>query len=263
MAGPRLRSLDSRRPGLRRRRHGVRGPGLRRGQRGSHRPRGPPEQGDDLLPLQEQGRALPRDPARHVRRRPRPRCSRSRRPRSRPQDKIRALRRGDRGGGRGAAALSADLAARDRRRRRARRRGDAGLRPRRARRARPDHRRRAPRRPSSVAIHPLMVQGGIIAPIMFFLATARLRQKMARAGADPSAAISRDTVVRTSSASRWRSSKGRSHESHVVPGVLVLCLARPRRATASRPRAEGPRHPATSRRPKSASPPKSAGGCSR
>jgi len=46
-----------------------------------------------------------------------------------------------------------------------------------------------------VAIHPLMVQGGIIAPIMFFLATARLRKKMERAGAVPSAAIPRDAVV--------------------------------------------------------------------
>ena len=46
-----------------------------------------------------------------------------------------------------------------------------------------------------VAIHPLVVQGGIIAPIMFFLATARLRQKIARAGAGSKAAIPRDTVV--------------------------------------------------------------------
>jgi TetR/AcrR family transcriptional regulator len=46
-----------------------------------------------------------------------------------------------------------------------------------------------------VPMNPLMLQGGIIAPIMFFLATARLRQKMARAGAVPSAAISRDAVV--------------------------------------------------------------------
>jgi TetR/AcrR family transcriptional regulator len=46
-----------------------------------------------------------------------------------------------------------------------------------------------------VAVHPLVVQGGIIAPIMFFLATARLRQKIARAGAGSKAAIPRDTVV--------------------------------------------------------------------
>jgi len=46
-----------------------------------------------------------------------------------------------------------------------------------------------------VAMNPLVVQGGIIAPIMFFLATARLRQKMARAGAVATAAIPRDLVV--------------------------------------------------------------------
>jgi TetR/AcrR family transcriptional regulator len=46
-----------------------------------------------------------------------------------------------------------------------------------------------------VPIHPLVVQGGIIAPLMFFLATARLRQKMARAGAVSNAAIPRDAVV--------------------------------------------------------------------
>lgn len=43
--------------------------------------------------------------------------------------------------------------------------------------------------------HPFLVQGGIIAPLMFFLATAPLRQKIARAGVDGIAAISRDMVV--------------------------------------------------------------------
>src|SRR6188768_3850343 len=43
--------------------------------------------------------------------------------------------------------------------------------------------------------HPLLVQGGIIAPLMFFLATAPLRQKMARSGAGPLPPISRDMVV--------------------------------------------------------------------
>jgi TetR/AcrR family transcriptional regulator len=43
--------------------------------------------------------------------------------------------------------------------------------------------------------HPLLVQGGIIAPLMFFLATAPLRQKIARAGVDGVPAISRDMVV--------------------------------------------------------------------
>src|SRR6188768_3304644 len=38
--------------------------------------------------------------------------------------------------------------------------------------------------------HPLLVQGGIIAPLMFFLATAPLRQKMARSGAGPLPPIS-------------------------------------------------------------------------
>lgn len=43
--------------------------------------------------------------------------------------------------------------------------------------------------------HPLLVQGGIIAPLMCFLATAPLRRKIARAGVDGIAAISRDMVV--------------------------------------------------------------------
>jgi TetR/AcrR family transcriptional regulator len=42
---------------------------------------------------------------------------------------------------------------------------------------------------------PLLVQGGIIAPIMFFLATAPLRRKIARAGVEGLADISRATVV--------------------------------------------------------------------
>jgi TetR/AcrR family transcriptional regulator len=46
-----------------------------------------------------------------------------------------------------------------------------------------------------VAANPLVVQAGIIAPLMFFLATARLRRKMQRSGAVPHAAISRDLVV--------------------------------------------------------------------
>ena len=43
--------------------------------------------------------------------------------------------------------------------------------------------------------HPLLVQGGIIAPLMFFLATGPLRDKIARAGVAPIASISRDMVV--------------------------------------------------------------------
>jgi TetR/AcrR family transcriptional regulator len=43
--------------------------------------------------------------------------------------------------------------------------------------------------------HPLLVQGGIIAPLMFFLATAPLRRKIARAGVAPIPAISREMVV--------------------------------------------------------------------
>jgi TetR/AcrR family transcriptional regulator len=42
---------------------------------------------------------------------------------------------------------------------------------------------------------PLLIQGGVIAPLMFFLATAPLRQKIARAGVDGVAAISRDMVI--------------------------------------------------------------------
>jgi TetR/AcrR family transcriptional regulator len=43
--------------------------------------------------------------------------------------------------------------------------------------------------------NPLLVHGGIIAPLMFFLATARARKKFERAGLHGAAAISRDTVV--------------------------------------------------------------------
>src|SRR5258706_857804 len=43
--------------------------------------------------------------------------------------------------------------------------------------------------------HPLLVQGGIIAPLMFFLATPPLREKIARAGVILLPPISRDMVV--------------------------------------------------------------------
>jgi TetR/AcrR family transcriptional regulator len=43
--------------------------------------------------------------------------------------------------------------------------------------------------------NPLLVQGGIIAPLMFFLATARVREKIDRAGAVGVSAISTELVV--------------------------------------------------------------------
>jgi TetR/AcrR family transcriptional regulator len=43
--------------------------------------------------------------------------------------------------------------------------------------------------------HPLLVQGGIIAPLMFFLVTAPLRKKIERTGIAGMSAISRDMVV--------------------------------------------------------------------
>lgn len=43
--------------------------------------------------------------------------------------------------------------------------------------------------------HPLLVQASIIAPLMFFLATASLRRKIGRAGVPGVAAISSDMVV--------------------------------------------------------------------
>jgi TetR/AcrR family transcriptional regulator len=46
-----------------------------------------------------------------------------------------------------------------------------------------------------VPLNPLVVQSGIIAPLMFFLASAPLRQKMARAGTIPGPTLSRDFVV--------------------------------------------------------------------
>jgi len=42
---------------------------------------------------------------------------------------------------------------------------------------------------------PLIIQAGIIAPLMFFLASARLREKIARSGAAAAMSISRETVV--------------------------------------------------------------------
>ena len=42
---------------------------------------------------------------------------------------------------------------------------------------------------------PLLVQGGIIAPLMFFLASAPLRKRIARAGVDRITDLSRDMVV--------------------------------------------------------------------
>jgi len=46
-----------------------------------------------------------------------------------------------------------------------------------------------------IPLPPLVVQGGIIAPLMFFLATSRLRAKIARAGAREVTAVSRDAIV--------------------------------------------------------------------
>ena len=43
--------------------------------------------------------------------------------------------------------------------------------------------------------HPMLVQGGIIAPLMFFLATGPLRQKIARAGVPAIAGVTRELVV--------------------------------------------------------------------
>ncbi len=42
---------------------------------------------------------------------------------------------------------------------------------------------------------PLLIQAGIIAPLMFFLATTPLRRKIARAGVGGIAGVSRDMVV--------------------------------------------------------------------
>jgi TetR/AcrR family transcriptional regulator len=45
------------------------------------------------------------------------------------------------------------------------------------------------------SVNPLIVQGGIIAPLMFFLATTGVRRKLARAGATGADRVSRDEVV--------------------------------------------------------------------
>jgi TetR/AcrR family transcriptional regulator len=46
-----------------------------------------------------------------------------------------------------------------------------------------------------VSVNPLLLQAGIIAPLMFFLATARLRQKIQRTGPGTPPPLARDTVV--------------------------------------------------------------------
>ncbi len=45
------------------------------------------------------------------------------------------------------------------------------------------------------AVNPMLLQGGIIAPLMFFIASARLRQKIERAAPDARLAVSQDAVV--------------------------------------------------------------------
>jgi AcrR family transcriptional regulator len=45
------------------------------------------------------------------------------------------------------------------------------------------------------ALPPLIIQAGIIAPLMFFLASSRLREKIARSGAAAATSISREAVV--------------------------------------------------------------------
>lgn len=44
-------------------------------------------------------------------------------------------------------------------------------------------------------INPMLLQGGIIAPLMFFIITSSLRQRIARGGAPDVAGISREAVV--------------------------------------------------------------------
>ena len=44
-------------------------------------------------------------------------------------------------------------------------------------------------------VNPMVLQGGIIAPLMFFLASARLRHKIERAAPNARLAVSRDTMV--------------------------------------------------------------------
>jgi len=46
-----------------------------------------------------------------------------------------------------------------------------------------------------VPVNPLLLQAGIIAPLMFFFATARLRRKMERGGAAGLSTLTREMVV--------------------------------------------------------------------
>lgn len=45
------------------------------------------------------------------------------------------------------------------------------------------------------AVNPMLLQGGIIAPLMFFLASARLRRKVERAARAPALAVSSQAIV--------------------------------------------------------------------
>ena len=51
------------------------------------------------------------------------------------------------------------------------------------------------RRGAFQPVNPMVLQGGIIAPLLFFLASARLRQKLERAAPDARLAVSRADIV--------------------------------------------------------------------
>jgi hypothetical protein len=44
-------------------------------------------------------------------------------------------------------------------------------------------------------VPPLLLHGAIVAPLMFFIATERVRRKFEKAGVQGAAALSRETIV--------------------------------------------------------------------
>ena len=145
--------------------------------------RRPRQQGDDLLPLPQQGGALPRDSRRHVPRRLRPRPRRCR---------LRGRRRKTRSGG-FIDAIAAEAQARPHFPPtwfREIAEGGRHLDEAHPRATLPrivgtldgDHRARASAARRFRPVNPLLVHGGIVAPVLLFFASDRLRKRLGKAG---------------------------------------------------------------------------------
>ena len=168
------------RPPARGRRAGVRRPRLRRRQGRSHRRARPRQQGDALLPLHEQGRALPRDPARRLRRRRRRRSTAVRAAGGTPDDQLRALHRRDRAAGaaRGRTFRPSGCARWPRAAGTSTRRSSGSCAASSRRSAAFSPTASAPAR--FAAVNPLVTQMGIVAPLLLFAASAPRPRALSR-----------------------------------------------------------------------------------